>query len=62
MENKNDGLIKRGTEVFDLLVPTIGMFGGGTQPAKYFNKKGEEVPFEKTKWYQLKKRKENAKK
>ena len=45
------------SEKFVLHIPEIGRFGGGTQPAEYYDKDGKKVPYEKTKWYQFKIRK-----
>lgn len=53
------GNLKNKTEKeFILHTPEIGRFDGGTQPPVYLDKKGNKVPYKKTKWYQFKKRKE----
>ena len=52
-----DELLKR-APLFEISSYQVGMFGGGTQPAKYFDKNGVEVPFRKTKWFKLSKKKE----
>lgn len=52
VQKKKDGLLKRGTNTdFELHVPAVGKFGGGTQPAEYRDENGKIVPFKKTKWY-----------
>ena len=43
---------------FELFTYRVGDFGGGTSEPEYRNKRGEKVPYEKTKWYKLSKRRQ----